>query len=78
MKTNIEPHESLSELQDFVAHQAVEDAVLSASERRYQAELVADVLKQEPLKPSAIKRLVNSYSASVARHLKTGRIVTQR
>lgn len=67
-------HESLSELHDFVATQAAEDAVLDANERRYQAELVADVLTQEPLKPAVIKSLVKEYSSGVASHLKAERV----
>ena len=60
-----------AELRDFVETQGAEDAVLSPSERRYQAELVTDVLEQEPLKPSTRFELVHDYSKSVARHLGT-------
>ncbi len=74
MKTKTQTHDTLSELRDFVAQQAAEDAVLPVGERRYQAELVRDVLSQEPLKPSAIKELVNDYSAGVARRLGSKRL----
>ncbi len=69
MKTNAQSHESLSELRDFVIHQAKEDAVLSLDERLYQADLVSDVLKQEHLKPSTFQELDNYYLASVANNL---------
>lgn len=62
-------HDTLSELRDFVAHQAVEDAALSASERPYQKGLVRDVLAQEQLKPGVFKELVDDYSGRVARHI---------
>ena len=74
MKT--QTHDPISELQDFIAHQAAEDAVLSASERRYQKELVTDVLAHEPLKPTTFKKLVNDYSGRVSRHLQTKLPVT--
>jgi len=67
MKTSI--HETLAELHDFVVIQAEEDAVLDPEERRYQADLVADVLTQEPLKPEIIKSLVSEYKDGVARQL---------
>lgn len=60
------PHESISELKDFVLHQAAEDAVLDAGERRYQAQLVKDVLSQEHLKPQVFRSLVNDYSRRVS------------
>jgi hypothetical protein len=63
--------ESLTELREFVATQAAEDAVLSPDERLYQTDLVKDVLGQESLKPSVMQELVNEYSTSVARHLET-------
>jgi hypothetical protein len=63
MKTQ---HDPISELKDFVRHQAAEDAVLDAGERRYQAQLVKDVLAQEHLKPSVFKSLVNDYSRRVS------------
>ncbi len=69
MNTKTQTQDTLSELQDFVVTQAAEDAVLPADERRYQAALVTDVLKQEHLKPSAIKELINDYSAGVAGQL---------
>ena len=64
-------HDSISELQDFIVHQAQEDSVLPAGERRYQKELVTDVLAHEPLKPSTFNKLVNDYSSRVSRHLQT-------
>ncbi len=72
MKT--QTHELLSEIRDFVIHQAREDAVLAPDERRYQAELVSDVLGQEPLKPGVIKELLNDYSENVALHRRTKRV----
>ena len=69
MKTKTQ--DSISELQDFIVHQAEEDAALPDVERRYQKALVTDVLAQEPLKPRAFKRLVDEYSRRVSRHLQT-------
>jgi hypothetical protein len=51
----------IAELKEFVTDQAHEDAVLTSSERRYQEELVADVLGQEGLSPKLFKELVNLY-----------------
>ncbi|MGZ6004750.1 MAG: hypothetical protein ACXWLH_01220 [Candidatus Saccharimonadales bacterium] len=59
-------HESISELKEFIRHQAAEDAVLDAAERRYQSQLVRDVLSQSHLKPNVFKSLVNDYSRQVA------------
>lgn len=53
--------DTLSELREFVTVQAAEDAVLSASERRYQAGIVKDVLGQAHLKPNTLKSLMNDY-----------------
>jgi hypothetical protein len=53
--------ETYTELQEFVVHQAAEDAALPASERSYQAELVADVLSREAPNPQALKKLLNLY-----------------
>ena len=64
-------HDSISELQDFIVHQAQEDSVLPAGERRYQKELVTDVLAHEPLKPIAFKKLVDDYSSRVSGHPQT-------
>lgn len=50
-----------TELQDFVTHQAAEDAALPASERRYQAKLVADVLGQEAPNDKVRNELLNLY-----------------
>jgi len=60
------PHESIAELKDFIRHQAREDAVLAAGERRYQADLVKDVLSHSGLKPNVFKSLVNDYSRQVS------------
>lgn len=57
MKTNI------TDLQDFVKTQAAEDAALPSSEKRYQAELVSDVLGQEAPSPKAHKQLLALYKA---------------
>jgi hypothetical protein len=59
MKTNTTG--TLSELKDFIMHQAAEDAVLSPSERSYQEELVADVLGQEAPSNQALKQLLDLY-----------------
>lgn len=59
-------NDSISELKDFVRNQAAEDAVLDAGERRYQAQLVRDVLSQEHLNPSVFKSLVSDYSRRVS------------
>jgi hypothetical protein len=58
--------DSVSELKEFVRHQAAEDAVLDAGERRHQSQLVRDVLSQAHLKPSVLKSLVNDYSRQVS------------
>jgi hypothetical protein len=52
---------TITELQDFVVNQAAEDAVLPAGEKRYQAELVADVLGQEAPNSKALKELLALY-----------------
>jgi hypothetical protein len=52
---------TITELQDFVVNQAAEDAVLSSSEKRYQAQLVADVLGQEAPNSKALKKLLALY-----------------
>lgn len=65
---NTTTHDPIFELKDFVMHQAEEDAALPPAERRYQAELVKDVLGQE-LKPAKAKELVRDYSKRVTRHL---------
>lgn len=59
MKTSA--HESISELQDFVVHQAAEDAALPASERSHQEELVADVLGQEAPNNKVRNELLDLY-----------------
>ena len=53
--------ELFSELQDFVTHQAAEDAALPVGERDYQEELVADVLSQEAPNGKALKELLDLY-----------------
>ena len=67
---NTTTHDPISELHDFVETQAAEDAVLTPNERRYQADLVTDVLDQEHLKPSVRARLIHDYSDGVARHVR--------
>ena len=64
MNTTI--HETLSELKEFVAVQAAEDAVMPPSERRHQGEVVTDVIGQESLKPNVRKDLLNDYFGQVA------------
>ena len=59
MKTNTT--EALSELQDFVTHQAAEDAALPSSERGHQEKLVTDVLGQEAPNGQALKELIDLY-----------------
>lgn len=59
MKTNTTG--TLTDLQDFVTHQAAEDAVLSPNERKYQEELVKDVLGQEAPNGLALKKLLELY-----------------
>lgn len=59
MKTNTTG--TLSDLQDFVTHQAAEDAALPASERSYQEKLVADVLGQEAPNRKELRNLLNLY-----------------
>jgi hypothetical protein len=51
----------IQELHDFVTTQAAEDAALSPSEKIYQAELVADVLKQEAPNTQAFNKLLKLY-----------------
>lgn len=53
--------DTLTELRDFVTVQAAEDAVLSRSERKYQAGIVRDVLGQEHLKPKVFNDLMKDY-----------------
>lgn len=52
---------TLTELKDFVTHQAAEDAVLSVGERKHQEKLVADVLGQETPNSKILKELLNLY-----------------
>ena len=52
------------ELKEFVKFQAAEDAVLSVKERRYQAQLVNDVLTQEAPNAQALKELMSLYRTS--------------
>lgn len=51
----------MSELHDFVTHQAADDAALPSSERSYQEKLVADVLGQEAPSGKALKELLDLY-----------------
>lgn len=60
------PYDSINELKDFVKNQAREDAVLDAGERRYQADLVKDVLRQAGLKQNVFNSLVKDYSRQVS------------
>jgi hypothetical protein len=55
--------QTIHELRDFVTTQAAQDAVLSPSERSYQAQLVADVLKQEAPNNQAFNALLKLYRA---------------
>lgn len=55
--------QTINELQDFVTIQAAEDAVLSPSERNYQAKLVTDVLEQEAPTSKAFNMLIKLYRA---------------
>ena len=64
MNTKIQ--NNLSELKEFIDVQAVEDAQMTLAERRHQAEVVSDVIKQEPLEPKVRKDLLAQYSAKVA------------
>ena len=50
-----------TELHEFVMQQAVDDAGLALGDRRHQAEVVADVLGQEPLQSAIRKDLLNDY-----------------
>ena len=59
MKTNTT--DTYSELHDFVTHQAVEDARLTPSERKYQEELVKNVLGQEAPNDQAFRKLLKIY-----------------
>lgn len=57
---------TILELHSFVIEQAREDAVLPLSERRYQAQLVNDVLKQEAPDAKSLKTLLNDYTKQLA------------
>ena len=52
------------ELKEFVKYQAAEDAVLPIKERRYQAQLVTDVLTQEAPNAKALQELLKLYRTS--------------
>jgi hypothetical protein len=52
------------ELKEFVKYQAAEDAVLSVKERKYQAQLVTDVLTQEAPNARVLKELLTLYRTS--------------
>lgn len=52
-----------TDLIDFVKDQAAEDAALPANERRYQEELVADVLDQEAPNDKVRSELLDLYHA---------------
>ncbi|OGL24748.1 hypothetical protein A3A68_01860 [Candidatus Saccharibacteria bacterium RIFCSPLOWO2_01_FULL_48_13] len=51
----------IAELQEFVSYQAAEDAVLSPGERKYQEELVKDVLGQEAPNKQILQKLLKLY-----------------
>lgn len=51
----------IAELKEFVTDQAVEDAPLGLSERKYQEALVADVLGQEAPNKKALETLLKLY-----------------
>lgn len=51
----------ITDLQDFVSVQAAEDAALPSNERRYQEQLVADVLGQEAPNNRALNELLALY-----------------
>ena len=53
--------ETYAELQEFVTHQAAEDAALPSGERNYQEKLVADVLGQEAPNGEVLKELIELY-----------------
>lgn len=53
--------QTINELREFVTDQAVEDASLSSSERKYQTELVKDVLGQEAPNQKAFNMLLELY-----------------
>ena len=57
--------EALSELREFVAQQAAEDALLPPPERRHQAALVKDVLNQEVSSSRLVQELLGSYSSQI-------------
>lgn len=59
-------HETISELHDFVVQQAVDDSAMPADDRLHQAEVVADVLNQEELKPKVRKNLLDEYFEKIA------------
>lgn len=50
-----------TDLIDFVTHQAHEDAALSANERRYQEEVVTDVLNEEAPNSKVVRELLKLY-----------------
>lgn len=58
--------ETLSELKEFVAQQASEDACLPVSEKRHQAQVVRDVLREQIASPKTLKRLIDEYIAGCA------------
>lgn len=58
--------DTLSELQEFVVQQSSEDAFLPVSEKRHQARVVKDVLREQIANPKTLKRLVDKYIAGCA------------
>jgi ATP-dependent protease Clp ATPase subunit len=55
--------DTLTELKEFVAQQASEDASLSVSEKRHQAQVVREVLSDQVASPKTLKRLIDEYIA---------------
>ncbi len=62
-KMNQNATDTLSELQEFVAQQASDDASLPAGEKRHQAQVVKDVLSDQITSPKTLKRLIDEYIA---------------
>lgn len=58
--------DTLSELQEFVAQQASDDAGLPAGEKRHQAQVVKAVLSNEVSSPKTLKKLIDRYIAGCA------------
>jgi CHAT domain-containing protein len=63
--TNMTPP-ALSELEDFVAQQAAEDAFLTNGKRYEQEELVKELLREQVDDPVAVQELFEKYLGSLA------------